>query len=407
MFDKFGAFRTTIYGLVMANVGICGMILLLWLGGTPPVWLVGFFYFLEEQGGASALYMVAVCVLVRAFPTHLVGIASGSVAVAFGLSGLMWQSVASQLFGFTADATVSDTNLIGLWISMLLLINAAGLAILFSAHRVVVNVSAADSSSDASSASSSDTEAEPAASVEKHGSSQVEESRSLLSSKETGLHMRNSLVSWNFLCLISLYSVASGQVIGMSSYLSSIPTAFDSLNPTVFTPIPFAANVIGRVFYAIVVDMLTRYTGRKGVTVGNLWINVTFIICFLLLMIMAMKGERSAWVMYLAIFIAYSSYGGSVCLASSFTKLSFPQEHIGVVIGLLFTVAAVSTTIFSSICGVGNSENSGGINRVPSDFTLPWSASFSIAVIALPWTLIVAFRAFCNESYQAVPKEME
>jgi len=314
--------------------------------------------------------MVAVCVLVRSFPSHLVGIASGGVAIAFGLSGLLWTTLAGSLFGFVEGADPAKTHLVEFLTLVLMATDVAGVAIFLSAPRMLALVEDDDNA-----------EQEP------YSGHAVEKG------DEDVPRLTESICSLDCLCLMALYSVVSAQVIGMSSYLSSIPTAFPGVHPKVFSMVPFVANVGGRVLYALVVDTLTRCGGRPAITAGNIWINVLYVLCFFALGAVACTGEGPGWLICLMVALGYSAYGGSVCFASSFTKLSFFDGHVGVLIGLLFTVAALASTIFSMFFDVGNSQGSSGVQRVPSDFVAPWVAGGVAALVALPVTLLVAIRA--------------
>mmetsp|Transcript_72485 Transcript_72485/g.167917 ORF Transcript_72485/g.167917 Transcript_72485/m.167917 type:complete len:498 (-) Transcript_72485:75-1568(-) len=383
LFDRCGPRTTTVYGIVLVNVGVLGMLALMGIGGTPPVIVVGIFYLLEEQGGPSALYMVAVCVLVRVFPKHLVGVISGAVAVAFGLSGLLWQKLAEIMFGFAHNAAAQDTNLLGLFVLLLVLTDICGVVMFFAAPPVFA------------------LQATP----------EAQDTEEVDATKQETVSIKQTLVSWNFLCLIALYSVVSAQVIGMSSYLSSIPTAFPDLSADVFAPISFVANVVGRVLYAVVVDTLTRYTERPGVCVGNIWMNFCYGLCFFVLAAISWAGEGPGSLVALAIALGYSAYGGGVCFASSFTKLSFPEAHVGIAIGLLFTLAAVASSLFSALFPMGNSQNSADIERVAADFVAPWTAGFAASLFALPVVVLVAVRALLQarckrqEAKAAAPAE--
>merc|ERR1712232_106877 len=139
-----------------------------------------------------------------------------------------------------------------------------------------------------------------------------------MASEDTTL--MQTLCSIEFFFLIGLYSVVSSLIVGMSSYLSSIESAFSSMNGEVFEKLPFIANVVGRVVYAALVSLLVRRSGVVGIMAGSVWIHACFGICFLVLTISALAGRGNAYVLYGIFFLGYSAYGGGVCFASSYTK---------------------------------------------------------------------------------------
>eukprot|EP00928_Gymnodinium_smaydae_P057184 TRINITY_DN40459_c0_g1_i1.p1 TRINITY_DN40459_c0_g1~~TRINITY_DN40459_c0_g1_i1.p1 ORF type:complete len:484 (-),score=43.65 TRINITY_DN40459_c0_g1_i1:83-1534(-) len=374
IFDHAGPLATGVYGLLCVNIGFGGMILLM-ESASPAASpnLVAFLYFLEEQGSAAALYMLAVCILVRAFPSEYVGIITGCVSVAFGLSGLFWHNVAINLFGFDSK-DANDTDLIGLLGTMLFAIDAIGLAVVLLAWRMP----------------------KPQQPLVAKSTTGVQDSRGRLTGRDTTLSQ--TVFSLEFAFLLTLFSIASSQIISVSGYVSSIESAFHSLDPEIFDSIPFIGNVAGRVFYATLVSILVSKFGLVGVTFGSVWINVCLVLCFTVLTWAAMTGtdnETSAMLLYVAFTLGYSAYGGGVCFASSFTKLTFKEEYVGMCVGFLFTIAAFANAFFSTYFGPEDSSiRTREINHHASDFVRPWTCGLVTSVVVMPVSLLIAARSY-------------
>jgi len=196
-----------------------------------------------------------------------------------------------------------------------------------------------------------------------------------------------------FCLLLALFAVVSSQVICLTSYLSSIPTAFPGVDSSVFGTMPFIANVVGRIFFALVVDGLVRRCGRRGVAFGNVLVNTCYVITFLILLLAALAVEAPPGVLYFAIVLGYLTYGGSPCFASAFVKLSYRPQFIGIVIGLMFTVGAVSAGVVNGFFGPENQMAAAGIERLASDFRRPWIAGLVSSLLVLPMSIKVAFDA--------------
>lgn len=373
LFDKFGSWVTGIYGLVLVNLGFIGMMVLMQMGGSPPRGLLATFYFLEEQGAAASLYMVAVCILVHSFPSRYVGIITGVVAVAFGLSGLMWQQVAFRFFGFDDPDNYDHTNLLGLFICMLITIDICGVAVLLLAPHVP------------KTAEPCEAEAEDCPPT---------------SLKAEDTTIMQTLASIEFAFLIGLFSVVSSQIISMSGYLSSIQSGFSSMDEKVFEKLPFIANVMGRMVYAAIVSVLVRRSGAAGIVMGSIWIHACYIVCFVVLTGSAFAGSGNAYVLYMIFSLGYSAYGGSVCFASSYTKVSFKESYIGIVVGLL-TIAAVAVSLYSKFFPVGNSLGSEDEDRTASDFVRPWTAGLVTALLCVPLTFAATTKVMCQTCMRA------
>merc|ERR1719282_890394 len=170
----------------------------------------------------------------------------------------------------------------------------------------------------------------------------------------------------------------------MNSYLSSIPTAFDGTDPNTFGTIPFIANVCGRIGYAVITDILASNYEKIGATYGSLWINLCYMLFFGSLLLIVFTGDGTPWFLYLILAFGYSTYGGGVCVASSFVKFSFPADRIGFILGCLYTFAAFANLFFSHMFPPGNREQNKGVERVPLDFVPPWVAAFVVALCTLP-----------------------
>ena len=74
------------------------------------------------------------------------------------------------------------------------------------------------------------------------------------------------------------------------------------------------------------------YYAREGICLSNICVNACYIVCFALLSLCAL-GKAFDVLVLAALYVGVANYGGSICIVSSFVKLSFPDEHIGMCIG--------------------------------------------------------------------------
>jgi len=363
MFDFLGVYITSIYGIGLVNIGFGGILLFMHNGHGSNARLVAFLYFLEEQGAAATLYMIPVCVLVRCFPVHLVGVVSGAVGVAFGLSGWLWKEVGRQVFGFS-QKTDAESNLFGLFLTLLLTINALSISLLISAPLALGDSNKDRVNTNAASGSSS-----------------------------TNGSLGTAILSLNFIFLILVPSIGGALVLGMNVYISSVQSAFVSLNTGLLGHIPFMASVGGRVIFGLLANCAVRSGGTLGVTVGCLCIHLFMLLCFAMLTLAAMNPGTASWAVYPGLVLGFSGFGGSVCFFSSFIKLNFHESVVGVMIGCLFTFAAIANCVFLFFFGPQNSLQNPGVERTPPDFIRPWTVGVAYLLAVLPVTLCVVIRA--------------
>jgi len=363
MFDFFGVYITIIYGITLVNTGFGGILLLMHNGYGSDARLVAFLYFLEEQGAAATLYMIPLCVLVRCFPHHLTSVVSGAVGVAFGLSGWLWKEVARQEFGFLHELD-GETNLFGFFLTLLLTINALSIVLLISVPLVL-------------------------------GNSKEDRVDTIAASGAPSIvgTLANSIVSLNFLFLILMPSIGGALVLSMNVYISSLPSAFVTLNPGSLGHIPFMASVGGRVIFGLLGNFAVRSSGVFGVAVGCLCMHLFMLLCFALLTLAAMYPDNASWALYLGLILGFSASGGNVCFFSSFIRLNFHDSVVGCMVGCLFTFAAIANAVFLYFFGPQNTENNSGLERIPRDFIMPWTSGVIYLLAVLPVTFCIVIRA--------------
>mmetsp|Transcript_12004 Transcript_12004/g.29781 ORF Transcript_12004/g.29781 Transcript_12004/m.29781 type:complete len:416 (-) Transcript_12004:77-1324(-) len=315
IYDRTSPTTTYLVGLCMALTGFAGMIGVIQAGVLTDLqarYVIGFLYYLEEQG-SSTLYMgIALDTLVH-FPAKNVSLSMGLVALGYSLS--------SVLFSFVIDQW--QMSVVNLFVLVGALMSA------FTVARVCILGDVASSEWQQVSTVDEDKEASLSDAL------RTPAFRSLFIASFLGLSVGTSLLGFV-------------EPLGDASGLSGAALAQGTL----------LANCFGRVVVGLAYDVWFRYIPSQRVffaLIGSMAIAYFFLILY--------TFTGGSFLLWLGCLAAVFLYGSSPPVIAAFIKDYFSAGLNGTVLGLHHLSIALGNFVFMWALGPTQTRTSEGFLR--------------------------------------------